>query len=69
MVVKCEHCKQFFTKTDEDTHCPFCHTEYTKAVAQAAPTGIVWAQAAKNKEKKAAPKNQKESFKIWSDIS
>lgn len=27
-VVKCKNCNSYFTYTEKDTKCPFCHTEY-----------------------------------------
>lgn len=27
-VVKCKECNSYFTYTEKDTKCPFCHTEY-----------------------------------------
>ena len=59
-VVKCSNsqCAQHFMYTQEDTKCPFCHTEYGKVEERIEE---------RPKERKLTVKTQKESFKIWKE--
>lgn len=56
MVVKCHKCDKYFNHTEQDTKCPFCHTEYSQDEEKTKK---------KPKERKVVVKTQKESFKIW----
>jgi Zn finger protein HypA/HybF involved in hydrogenase expression len=57
-VVKCMQCGQYYTYTQEDTKCPFCHTEYD---------GVVEEEEVKEAKKKKTTTANKGSFELWKD--
>lgn len=61
-VVKCSKCDLYFTMTEIDKNCPFCHAEYGQVEANIYNNEV---EKPEIKEKKVITKNRKDSFKVW----
>jgi Zn finger protein HypA/HybF involved in hydrogenase expression len=60
-VVKCSKCDLYFTRTEIDKNCPFCHAGYNETeeiIDNKIEDTVI-------KEKKVITKNRKDSFKVW----